>query len=100
MIVYNVTIKVDHDIHDEWLLWMKHEHIPAVLATGYFQDNRMMRLLETDEHDGVTYAIQYRAVSMEDYLIYQEQKAPALQQEHTERYRNKFVAFRTVMREV
>ena len=36
MILYNVTIKVDHDIHDEWMEWMKQTHIPQVLETGLF----------------------------------------------------------------
>ena len=30
MIIYNVTIKIDLDVHDEWLAWMKLEHIPRV----------------------------------------------------------------------
>ena len=36
MLVYNVTVKVNTDIHEEWLEWMKKTHIPEVLATGYF----------------------------------------------------------------
>jgi hypothetical protein len=34
MILYNVTVSVDPEIHDEWLAWMKSKHIPDVLATG------------------------------------------------------------------
>ncbi len=100
MIIYNVTVKIDLSIHDEWLTWMKGKHIPDVLATGFFHDSRMMRLLEQDESDGITYAIQYRAASMEDLVSYQQQAAPALQAEHSERYGDKFVAFRTILREV
>ena len=38
MLVYNVTVKVNTDIHEEWLEWMKKTHIPEVLATGYFSN--------------------------------------------------------------
>ncbi|MEI2737728.1 MAG: DUF4286 family protein [Chitinophagaceae bacterium] len=27
MIIYNVTIKVEHSIADQWLTWLKEEHI-------------------------------------------------------------------------
>ena len=39
MIVYNVTVKIEKDIHDDWLAWMKETHIPEVLKTNLFEDN-------------------------------------------------------------
>ena len=36
MIIYNVTIKVDHSIADEWKIWLMEEHIPGMIATGCF----------------------------------------------------------------
>jgi Domain of unknown function (DUF4286) len=97
-ILYNVTIIIDHAVHDEWLAWMKSEHIPAVLATGQFTGHTMSRILE-DEHnaDGVTYAIQYIAHNMDAYQYYQATFAPALQAETQARYGGKFGAFRTCM---
>ncbi len=41
MYVYNVTLKVNAERADEWIQWMKHEHIPEVLATGIFSDYRI-----------------------------------------------------------
>mgnify|MGYP002347735554 CR=1 FL=1 len=35
-LLYNVTIKVESDIHHEWLEWMKTVHIPDVMATNSF----------------------------------------------------------------
>jgi hypothetical protein len=100
MIIYNVTVKIEIRTHDEWLAWMKETHIPDVMATGFFVDHRMMRILEQDERDGITYAIQYRCLEMSTLLKYQNEKAEALQKEHTEKFKDKFVAFRTIMREV
>ena len=98
MIIYNVTVKIDLDVHDEWLSWMKDKHIPDVLATGKFTENRICKVLEQDESDGITYAIQYTCPGMSEYLAYQRDDAPALQAEHTLKYENKFVAFRTLLR--
>lgn len=100
MIIYNVTVKVDLDIHDEWLEWMKSKHIPDVLATGMFLSNKIYRVLDQDNSDGITYAIQYSANSMSDYFKYQQEYAPGLQKETADRYKDKFVAFRTLLKEV
>ncbi|NNC82670.1 MAG: DUF4286 family protein [Flavobacteriales bacterium] len=96
MILYNVTINIDHEVHDEWLIWMKEDHIPKVMATGRFVESRMGKVLAQDQ-GGVTYSIQYLAPDMESYHRYVHQEAPALQAEHSERYKDRFVAFRTII---
>lgn len=96
MIIYNVTINIDDDVHDEWLEWMKNEHIPKVMATGYFLENRICRLM-VEEESGTSYTIQYTLKNMEDYNEYQALHAPALQKETLDKYRGKFVAFRSLM---
>jgi hypothetical protein len=96
MIIYNVTVKVDAEIHDEWMKWMREKHIPDVMATGMFVHHQMAKVL-VDEADGMTYAIQYHCDSMELLEQYQMHHAPKLQREHAERYKDKFVAFRTLL---
>ena len=99
MILYNVTINIESSVHDEWLDWMKSIHIPEVLATGLFIENKIFKIISDDE-DGYTYSIQYFLNSIEDYQKYQKEYAPKLQEEHSGKYKNKFVAFRTVMESV
>lgn len=96
MILYNVTINIDDDVHDEWLQWMKEVHIPDVMNTGYFLENRICKIM-AESDGGVSYAIQYLCKNMEDLEDYQEKHAPRLQQEHTDRYAGKFAAFRTLL---
>jgi len=98
MIIYNVTVKIDHSVQVDWLTWMIEKHIPDVMQTNLFQKNRICRLLEQNESDGIGYAIQYECKNMTDFFTYQKEFAPALQAEHKERYKDKFVAFRTLMR--
>ncbi len=97
MILYNVTIKIDHAAHDEWLEWMKTVHIPDVMATGIFLEYRMGRLLGLDEPDGITYAIQYYCTDLVAFEQYQSYFAQKLQAEVNEKFRGKFVAFRTLL---
>lgn len=98
MIIYNVTVNVVDEIHEDWIAWMKAIHIPEVMTTGYFLENKMAKVLSTQEDEtGHTYAIQYTCNSMDDLDEYQEKHAPKLQKEHSNRYAGKFVAFRTLL---
>ena len=97
MIIYNVTIKVDHSIAKEWEAWMKKEHLPEVLGTGCFERHQFVRLLEVDETEGPTYAAQYFATDKEKYEEYISTFAPLLRQKSMEAWGDKFIAFRSLM---
>ncbi len=100
MIVYSVTIKIDLTAHDEWLNWMKEEHISEVINTGLFLNAKFHRVLNEDESDGVTYNVQYSANSISDYFDYRDTFATKLQQKANDKFEGKFVAFRTLLKEV
>ena len=97
MLIYNVTTKLHHAIHQAWLSWMKETHIPEVLATGCFEKFQLARILETDEEEGPTYAVQYYAASDVQYKIYIQQYAPALRQAGIDKWGGNMSAFRPVM---
>ena len=100
MFLYNVTVKVDHLVHNKWLAWMKVVHIPHMMDTGCFLEYTISRLLGTDESDGFTYSIQYLAKSFSTYQIYEEKFAAKMQKEHYDEFKDQFVAFRTIMKVV
>lgn len=100
MIIYNVTAKVATDKHLQWIKWMREEHIPAMLGTGLFHDYRICRLLEQDDEEGPTYAIQYYTDSLENYQTFQEEHAQALRQRGYNLFGDSFIAFNTVMQVV
>jgi Domain of unknown function (DUF4286) len=100
MVIYNVTVKLEEAIHEQWLQWLKEEHIPDVIATGCFTKATILRLLETDDSEGPTYAIQYFAESKENYNQYIENFAPEMRQRSYAKWGNRFVAFRSLMQVV
>lgn len=97
MIIYNVTIKVDWPIHEEWLKWMMDIHIPEVIGTGCFERHQLVRLLEVDETEGPTYSVQYYATSKAKYDEYIELYSSTLRQKSIDLWGDKFIAFRTIM---
>ena len=100
MIIYNVTVNINHDAHDAWLEWMKSEHIPHVMNTGMFVESKMLRLIGDHDSGGITYAIQYTCASMTDYERYRDVFAPALIKEASDKFKDKFVSFRTLLETV
>ncbi len=97
MIIYNVTVNIDNDVADEWLKWMIDVHIPDVLNTGLFLENHIYRLIADENSGGTSYAIQYLCESMNEYEKYKLNFASEKQAIHTSRYKDKFVAFRTLL---
>lgn len=96
MVIYNVTVKVDKDIHQEWLKWIQEVHAPAMMATGKFINYQVCRVLQ-EEEDGVTYAVQYFSADLETLIAYHQTDARRLQEAHAAQFPGRFVAFRTAM---
>lgn len=97
MLIYNVTVKVDEIIAREWLQWLQQEHIPGIMNTGCFVDFKIVRLLDMDDSEGPTYAIQYFADTMSAYQEYIDQHAPRFRKASTDKWGDRFIAFRTLM---
>jgi len=95
MYIYNVTVTIESDIHDAWLKWMKEVHVPDVMRTGFFVENKICKLM-TEESE-ITYAIQYTFHKMDDLNAYRKIHAPRLQKELADKFKDKFSAFRTVL---
>jgi len=97
MLLYNVSVKVDRDVEDEWLQWMKTKHIPDVMNTQQFVESHICRLIDPPEEEEATFVIQYRCEGMEKLNLYFEKFAPALRDDFNSRYKDKTTLFRTVM---
>ena len=97
MIIYNVTTHVAEAIRQDWLAWMKETHIPEVMHTGCFSKYQLVQLMEVDETEGPTYAVQYYAESKADYNRYIALHAPALRQAGIDKWGDKTISFRSLM---
>lgn len=97
MIIYNVTVKIEPESEELWINWMTDVHIPDVMNTGYFSHYQISRLLHQDDTDGITYVVQYHCPDITTLNTYFRDAAPALQTAHSKRFKDKYVAFRTIM---
>jgi hypothetical protein len=97
MLLYNVTVTIDLDVHDDWVQWMRETHIPDVMATAMFLSYRFNKMVGHEHEDAEIYTIQYLVKDMPHLMRYQEEFAPELQRKHRERYDGKYAVFRTLM---
>lgn len=97
MYIYNVTTKVDPAVHDSWLKWMLDVHIPEVLGTGCFEKHQLVRILDIDDSDGPTYAVQYYAAGKALYNRYEMQYAAGFRQEVRRQWGERVVSFSSLM---
>jgi hypothetical protein len=95
MIIYNVTTNIHESIHEKWMIWMQHKHIPEMLATGKFSSARMVRVLIEEEMGGTTYSVQYTTDSRETLQKYYLEDAPKLRDEALQLFGDKMLSFRT-----
>lgn len=100
MIVYNITIAIDLSAEDDWVQWMKQEHIPEVMDTGKFTEFKFFRVMAKQDEEAASYSVQFYAESMKELQLYMAIDAPELQQKTAQRWPDKFAAFRTVLQSV
>lgn len=96
MYIYNVTTNVQEDVHEQWVEWMKNEHIPDMLNTQKFSKALMTRVMVEEEMGGMTYSVQYTTESEEMLQKYYNENSADLRS-RSKQFEGKVVAFRTVM---
>jgi hypothetical protein len=97
MIIYNITAKVHHSIDGDWLRWQQEEQIPQVMKTGFFNSYKLLRLLEQDDREGKTYAVQYFAETHEQYAQYIHQQATAMRQQSVNKWGTHVISFHSAL---
>lgn len=96
-IIYNVTVNISDEKHEDWLHWMKTKHISDVMETNSFEEYRMCKVL-SDDPEGQTYSIQYLCADKATLESYIQNHASRLQREHKSKFEGHYVAFRTLLK--
>lgn len=101
-LLYSVTVNIQNSVKAEWLRWMMDIHIPEVMATGCFERNYVREVVfpEPEDDDSATFNISYvcaHPIILQEYL---DNFATELQEKHSIKFDGKFVAFRTVLKDI
>lgn len=83
---YEVTMEVDSSIAEEWVEYMRSEHIPEVMQTGVFISCQFLRIIEPSKDGLECFRITYEAKSLSAIQDYRAELSPELQRKHNARY--------------
>lgn len=100
MLIYNVTIKINNSILDEWMKWQMEEHIPEIMSTQLFKEYKCFRLLDQDDSEGPTFIFQYYTADRKNYDQYIQEYAPLFREKALKKWGNGFIAFRSLLQSV
>ncbi|HEY9009228.1 DUF4286 family protein [Ohtaekwangia sp.] len=99
MLLYNVTVGIDREIEQEWVRWMKEQYIPVVMKTEMFTGWRMYKVLHDQEDGSISYSVQYFATDIQEVVKFVEKIEPELNKEFQRLFKDRHVAFRTLLEE-
>jgi len=97
MLIYNITLKIEWAIQQQWLHWMKEVYIKKVLDSDCFIRYQLVRLLEIDEDEGPTYALQLYAADRERYERHIKYYLPENETITYKEWGNSVLSFSTLM---
>ncbi len=97
MLIYNITLKIDWAIQPQWLAWMKQVYIKKIMESGCFVKQQLVRLLEVNDEEGPTYALQLYAGHKEDFDNYAEYFLVENEAFGYEKWKNGVLSFSTLM---
>ena len=100
MFLYNITIGIDQDVEKEWISWIRENHIPFVMGTGLFVDSKIYKVLHDENEGTISYSIQHFAKGIAEVNQFLSVFAPALIEQHRQRFINRHVVFQTLLEEV
>jgi hypothetical protein len=100
MFLYNVTVGIDKDAEQEWLQWIKSEHIPEIMRTEMFVGHKLYKVLHDQSEESVSYSVQFFAQTINHITFYFENYAPTIQEKQRTRFKDKHVAFMTLLEEI
>jgi hypothetical protein len=80
MVIYNITTLVSWAVHDEWKQWMLNEYLPEIMSTQLFSHYQLVKLMEVNEDEGPTYAVQLYLSDIANFDTYRNQHLRTFQQ--------------------
>ena len=92
MIIYNVSVTLNQNIHSKWIEWIRNDHIPEVLSTRLFTKAVLSRIISNKE---LTYSIAYYAENSTKLESYKKNYSNQLIQKSFEKFGDSALSFRT-----
>lgn len=96
MILFNITILSDHDIHEDLKSWILKDFLPSIDKEKLFESQSLLKVLNSP-NEGVTYALQFKAKNEDVINLFRENQLISLHNKIQLNYLNKVYFFESLM---
>lgn len=97
MLIFNTTYQISPGYFEEWVKWIKTEHIPFMLQSGKFTTPQLVKVMLHDETEGSSYSLQFKIKNMEELLYWQNEHGQAFESNCREKFGTEVLFFSTVL---
>ncbi len=97
MIIFNTTYCVTDKVYGGFIKWLKEQHIPQMLASGFFSDERVSKVITQEEQEGTSVSVQLTAQSMDAIADWNEQHGDLFKMEVASLFSEEVLFFSTFM---
>lgn len=96
MILLNITLLSDQDIHEELKSWIITDFFPGIVLDDLFSSQALLKVINSP-NEGVTYAMQFVAESDDALIKFRHQQLPLLHTKVQQNWANKVFFFESIM---
>lgn len=97
MLIFNTTYQISPGYYDEWVKWIKTEHIPYMLQSGKFTTPQLVKVMLHDETGGSSYSLQFKIGTLDELLMWQNEHGQAFESNCIKKFGTEVLFFSTVL---
>ncbi len=100
MIIFNTTYCVSQKAYANFLKWLKENHLPQTLASGFFTDAKVSRVLMEDSEDETeqhSISVQLTATDLDAVAAWHEKHGDLFRMEVSSLFSEEVLYFSTFM---
>ncbi len=97
MIIYNTTFNVAPGKEEIFIEFLKQEYILDCLNSKLVRNPKFMKLLGDLPDEGSTYSLQFDCQNIDDYMAFETEDVPVLQDGIIEKYGDQILFFTSVL---
>lgn len=100
MIIYNITLNIEHEVLERCLDYLQKEFIPQSLSSGHLDTPRLRRILYDHTEDAASYALQFHVKDIGDLEEWLQKDGRDLQGRLMMEFGPSIIGFTTLLEDI
>ena len=97
MNIFNITYLVSDKVHEEWLEWIREEHIPFMLSSDYFTQPQVARVITSAKEEGTSFSVQFHVQDMHTLKLWNKEYSLLFKENCSQKFGEDVLFFTTVL---